>query len=228
MGQLPGCSSCIGHDRRFWYENYDWMTTTALVIAVWSCFTWVEAKDRYTLIATVTGAALGIFYFFQKQMLDESQLFEKLFTGFNERYGKIQPKLGRIHSGHLKDPEELEAVLNEYFNLCAEEYLFYVEGRIHPRTWQAWCHGMLLQLRNPVIGGHWVKLVKPESHYGITREEIEAGTDPYRDEPPFIRDFNRLKRSIFAPEPQVPEVRPAHLGGDAEARMVGTSVRGGS
>jgi hypothetical protein len=190
--------------RRFWYENYYWMTTSALMMAILASIRWVDARDRYTLIATVTGAALGIFYFFQKQMLDESQLFEKLFTGFNERYGKIQSKLSHIHGGHLEDSEEVETVLNEYFNLCAEEYLFYVEGRIHPRAWQAWCHGMLLQLKNPLIHEYWGKLVKSQSHYGITLEEIEAGTDPYRDEPQFIRDFNRLKRSIFTPETSRP------------------------
>ena len=85
---------------------------------------------------------MGVFYFVQKQKLEESQLFDRLFTRFNERYATLHPALQLAMREEGVLPQSSRDTLSAYFNLCAEEYLFYVEGRILPCVWQSWCRGM--------------------------------------------------------------------------------------
>jgi hypothetical protein len=67
---------------------------------------------------------------------------------------------------------ELDA-LNDYFNLCSEEYLYYLKGFIYPEVWKAWCNGMEYFLQDKRIGDCWVKEEKnAASYYGLTRSEI--------------------------------------------------------
>jgi hypothetical protein len=54
--------------------------------------------------------------------------------------------------------------LVEYFNLCAEEYLFFKEGYIHPEAWQSWCRGMVYYLQDDGIRGAWNEEMTSDSY----------------------------------------------------------------
>lgn len=161
--------------RQFWFGNYWWLTPVASVGAIAIILAMASEESRLSLIASVIGGAFGVLYFIQKQMLDETQLFERLFSQFNKRYADLNDKLQDIRAGRMADEQKARKVLDDYFNLCAEEYLFYSEGRIHPAAWQSWCRGMIDHFTHESIIGHWNREVKSGSYYGLTLETIQKG-----------------------------------------------------
>jgi hypothetical protein len=84
-------------------------------------------------------------------------------------------RLEDICTGNSVDGTELKKALMDYFNLCAEEYLFFKEGYIHPQVWQSWCRGMLYYLRNSRIRQVWNEEMISDSYYGLTLLVIEQG-----------------------------------------------------
>lgn len=118
------------------------------------------------------GSVLGYFYFVQRQRLSEAQLFKDLFSEFNERYDEMNDDLAAALDAESLDPG-LKKRLVDYFNLCAEEFLYYQRGYIYPEVWQAWCRGMLQYLRGRAVRALWDAETGTGSYYGLTMEEIE-------------------------------------------------------
>jgi hypothetical protein len=160
--------------KRFIFRNYWWIaiagSAIATVVVVQS-----KVQDRTGLIGTTVGAALGFCYFAQKQKLDELRLFSELFASFNQRYSGMNQKLEDIHSGTQLSNLDLRNTLVVYFNLCAEEYLFYEEGFIHRAAWRSWCLGMKYYLDDKRIRKIWDDEVGQDSYYGLTLDVIHAG-----------------------------------------------------
>jgi hypothetical protein len=57
--------------------------------------------------------------------------------------------------------------LYKYFNLCAEEYLYYTKGYIYPEVWSAWWNGMIVFCRNPRIRRIWSDELNTNAYYGF-------------------------------------------------------------
>ena len=79
--------------------------------------------------------------------MGQDRLSKELFMEFNKRYDNINHRLYRIEKKckSLKDLEnesKLESKLNDFFNLCAEEYYWCKKGRIDEFIWHAWSDGM--------------------------------------------------------------------------------------
>jgi len=118
-------------------------------------------------------AVFSVIFLTQKQKLEETRLFSELFTGFNKRYDDLNERIATIKSQKPPCQDEIDKILTDYFNLCAEEYLFYKEGRILDSVWGAWCRGMKEHLRNNNIQGYWEKAQKENSYYGLSTVVIE-------------------------------------------------------
>jgi|ERR1700722_2782163 hypothetical protein len=161
-------------DKRFVFRNYWWIAATVAMIAI-VVIVASGSPGRESLIASTLAAALGFCYFVQKQKLDELRLFKDLFTDFNRRYDEMNDKLESIRSGNGRGGAEVRNTLVEYFNLCAEEYLFFKEGYIHPEAWQSWCRGMVCYLQDDGIRGAWNEEMTLGSYYDLTLRAIEQG-----------------------------------------------------
>ena len=103
----------------------------------------------------------------QKQKLEETKLLKDLFTEFNEIYSRLDEKLNEICR---KDPSEQlkkeeKDVLYEYFNLCAEEFLFHEKGYIPPEVWKSWTNGMKIFFANQRICALWNEDSETDSYY---------------------------------------------------------------
>jgi hypothetical protein len=159
-------------DKHFVFRNYWWIASAVAVAAI-VVIVASGAPGRDSLIATTLGTALGFCYFVQKQKLDELRLFKELFTDFNRRYDTLNAKLEAIRSGNGRIDPELRNILVDYFNLCAEEYLFFKEGYIHREVWSSWCRGMVYYLRDDRIRQVWNAEMVSDSHYGLTLNTIE-------------------------------------------------------
>lgn len=161
-------------DKHFVFRHYWWIAGVVAATAIVLILAFVPS-GREGLIATTLGAALGFCYFAQKQKLEELQLFNSLFTRFNERYDAMNDRLEDIRSGSNVDERATRKTLVDYFNLCAEEFLFFDEGYIHPAAWRSWCRGMLHYLNHDSIRRVWDDEVSMDSYYGLTIEDIRDG-----------------------------------------------------
>ena len=94
------------------------------------------------------------------------KLFKELFTEFNEKYARQNDNISDIKSNKKMDLDERNKILDDYFNICAEEYLFYKEGRIHNEVWGSWCRGMKEHLSNGIIKAYWEEAQNENSYYG--------------------------------------------------------------
>jgi hypothetical protein len=163
--------------KRFLFRNY-LRTAFAVAAVAISVVLRYHPPERAALIATTLGASIAFCFSVQKQKLDELRLFNELFSAFNKRYDEMNAKLDEIHNGKEISETELKNTLVDYFNLCAEEYLFFDEGYIHPKVWQSWSSGMLYYLQNERVKRVWKQEAKLDSYYGLTYEFIEKSARP--------------------------------------------------
>ncbi|MGH9855944.1 MAG: hypothetical protein ACREBD_39415 [Blastocatellia bacterium] len=129
-----------------------------------------KGKDEITAYLTVVGSLFTFFYFIQKQQLEELTLFKGLFTDFNKRYDEMNDKVNKIANAEIKRPltPEEKDILDDYFNLCSEEYLFHRKGYIYDEVWVAWSNGMRFFLNKDVrIREYWLTEKETNSYYGL-------------------------------------------------------------
>jgi hypothetical protein len=143
----------------------------AAVIAAW----WLlcAAGHRPELLGATLGGVASFAYFIYRQHVDETKLFKALFLEFNARYDALNDDLNAILFGPtegLLSAAEREKLFS-YFNLCAEEYLFYKAGYIDCRVWESWCRGMGVFFKHPRIQALWEQDCKAESYYGFRPPE---------------------------------------------------------
>jgi hypothetical protein len=161
-------------NRQFIFRHYWKLALIGLAVSVAFVLRFAPT-DRFTLIGFVATAALGFCYFIQQQKLAETTLFKQLFTEFNHRYDKMNNRLTQIaESKELLDATERREIV-DYFNLCAEEYLFFREGYIHPEAWSSWCAGMLFYFEHEPIKKVWSEEEQTSSYYGLSVSEIRKG-----------------------------------------------------
>jgi 4-amino-4-deoxy-L-arabinose transferase-like glycosyltransferase len=136
------------------------------VVAAWFVFV---AERRPELLLSGIAAIAGFTYFLYRQHLDETRLFKELFVEFNARYDKLSDGLNKVlfgpREGNLSDSER--KLLFSYFNLCAEEYIFYQAGYIDHHVWQSWQRGMRVFFEHPRISCLWASECQADSYYGF-------------------------------------------------------------
>lgn len=161
-------------NKRLIFKHYWWIALIGTVIGIILILRFAPT-DKATLIVSLVAAALGFCYFSQQQKLAETVLFKQLFTEFNQRYDKMNNRLAEIAaSKNPSDPAARQDIV-DYFNLCAEEYLFFCEGYIHPEVWHSWCNGMLWYLKREQFKAVWAEEIQTNSYYGLSVDEIEKG-----------------------------------------------------
>lgn len=127
------------------------------------------------LLVPVTGAVAGFVYFLYSQQLQQTRLFVDLFREFNQRYDGLNDKLNVI-AAQGPSPifsAEQKQVLFDYFNLCAEEWMYFRAGYIDPEAWEAWRRGMKFFLSSPDIRKLWMEELKGGSYYGFSIHVVE-------------------------------------------------------
>ena len=152
---------------KFWvFRNYWWVLLSLIVIV--SMYAFFNDKDPKIYIPLI-GVLLSFFYFLQKQRLEEMKLFRDIFESCNKRYDLLNEKLDKIYNSDKRElePEEVQTII-DYFNLCAEEYLYYSQGYVLPEVWDAWFNGMQWYLKDKKIFKLWEKEKQTDSYYGLS------------------------------------------------------------
>jgi hypothetical protein len=161
--------------RVFLFRHYWWLTPLFAALAGWAVVAYSRPENVPGNLVALCAAALGVVYFVQKRKVDDLQIFERLFVKFNERYAAMHSDLQRVATARDEDVCGDRVVLDAYFNLCAEEYLFFQQGRILPCVWRAWCRGMVAFLQNRRVWSYWQAEEGQDSHYELTLRAIYEG-----------------------------------------------------
>ena len=122
------------------------------------------------LLLSFIGSVAAFVHFLYSQHNSNTDRFIKLFQEFNTRFDKLNDQLNCIHSSSIMpiaDERDLQA-LYDYFNLCAEEYMFFKSGYIDQEVWNSWLAGMRFFAENSEIRRIWQREVDQGSYYGFS------------------------------------------------------------
>lgn len=116
-----------------------------------------------SIILGFFASGIAIYFSRKSKRMEEHRFMKELFRDFNSRYNDLNNSLIKIKSLDpeikvidLKKDVELYNDLNDYFNLCAEEYFWYKEKRISEKIWKSWKAGLDHWYENvPVIRKAW-------------------------------------------------------------------------
>jgi hypothetical protein len=154
------------------FRSYGWLGLMSVVaMLAWSlCHL---QSISWQLVTTWLGGTFIFVSAVQKQKLDEVKMFAELFTDFNRRFEELSSGLSRIWAVSDREitPGERET-LKRYFDLCAEEFLFWDEELIHPEAWKAWKRGMRFYFAHEHIGALWRDELAKCCYYGLTAAEL--------------------------------------------------------
>lgn len=129
-------------------------------------FPLIETKDFSTL-GTLVGGIFAFMYFFYKQHDQDTDVFLSLFWQLNLRYDKLNENLNEIASENDQTTltKKEQEKLCDYFNLCAEQYMYFTAGYIDVRVWESWTSGMFYFYKNPRIKRFWDNEILQNSYY---------------------------------------------------------------
>jgi len=158
-------------------RHYLWVALTLLLLALAAGLI-VNLRDWKGWVALV-GVPFSFLLTVQRQKTEELELFRKLFTEFNARYDSLHDELYAIARGseYMLPSADEEDLLFKYFNLCGEEYLFFIQGYIYPEVWRAWHNGMKTFRKNSRIKKLWDTELDTDSYYGLHFEDQETANE---------------------------------------------------
>lgn len=133
-------------------------------------FLWKGDALSSELALSSLGGIAAFFHFLYTQHDTNTNRFIDLFRDFNARYDKLNEKLNAIYAQRPIEmlwPTEHQ-VLYDYFNLCAEEYLYFKAGYIDKDVWNSWLQGMAHFASNKEIYRIWQSELDQASYYGFS------------------------------------------------------------
>lgn len=161
--------------KHWFFRHYWWLLLVTAGAALLSAIV-ASPRVEWQLVLGIVGSALSGIYFVQKQRLEEMHLFKEIFTECNKRYDGLNERLNAIAAAPedaALSQDELDT-LNDYFNLCAEEFLFFQTGYLLPPVWRAWRNGIMSFMASKRIRQHWERERMTGSYYGLELEKDEA------------------------------------------------------
>src|SRR2546425_12392987 len=127
----------------------------------------VQALQRQELALAWIAGWWTFTHFQHQHSLEKSRFFFELFNRFNERYDAMNDRLQII----AESEEFLEATdrakVVDYFNLCAEEYMFYRRGYIPDDVYRSWRNGMDWYSKKERFVKVWKAERGTQSYYGF-------------------------------------------------------------
>jgi hypothetical protein len=159
------------HQRNY----YPWLFLVLVVATNAAAFLLLPAKLSPELLLSLTGGVAALVHFLYSQHNHNTERFIGLFRDFNSRYDRLNDRLNALlfKDGALMLAADDKQLLYDYFNLCAEEYLYFKSGYVDAEVWQSWLRGMKLFASNPEIRRLWQEELESGSYYGFTLALID-------------------------------------------------------
>jgi hypothetical protein len=177
-------------DRRYLFRHYWWIASLGLFCVILTVLLFATS-NRASLILSAAASCLAFCYFVQQQKLAETKMLKELFTDFNERYDRLNETLIEVCDYSNVEPvrgyqcllkcfqkrqtliDKHYNAINDYFNLCSEEYYFYKAGYIPQDVWDCWEQGMKYFFSNKLVREIWDDEINKglllNSYYGFPK-----------------------------------------------------------
>jgi hypothetical protein len=132
------------------------------------------AHQNSSVLLTVVGGLGALAFYLHRRHAEDARLVKELLADFNERYDKLGTDLQFAvwRNGNFEKETELKFV--RYFNLCAEEWLFWRAGYIYDPVWQAWQNGMRQYSKDKRVMSLWDAEAKTNSYYGFDFRQVAS------------------------------------------------------
>lgn len=136
-----------------------------LVVLLWLILP-EEYRTTHLLAATIS-MVWGVSYFFHRSHADDARFMKELLEYFNRRYDEQNNGLLKLLAKREEfDLDDMLTVI-DYFNLCAEEWVFRKAGYIYDPVWESWLNGMRQFGRDKRVAELWRQERKTNSYYGF-------------------------------------------------------------
>lgn len=132
------------------------------------------AHQNSSVLLTVVGGLAALAFYLHRRHAEDTRLVKELLTEFNDRYDKLGSDLQFALSHRGDFEKEIELKFIRYFNLCAEEWLFWKAGYIYDPVWRAWENGMKQYSKDTRVMSLWDAEAKTNSYYGFDLRGITS------------------------------------------------------
>ncbi|WDZ99610.1 hypothetical protein [Mucilaginibacter sp. SJ] len=125
--------------------------------------------NNYTILIASAGVTATLYLGLVKYWIDSDGMFKSLFIEFNLRFDKLNEELNNVAEGKpLTGEKTSEQIIQDYLNLCAEEYYWFKKGRIPKAVWISWSAGINDYIVLPPIRTFFKnQLPYKDSYYGF-------------------------------------------------------------
>jgi hypothetical protein len=124
------------------------------------------------LVFTWVAGCWAVTHFQHQHHLERSRFFCERFNRFNERYNEMNNRLDLIVNAAGIVTPEARGLIVDYFNLCAEEYVFHQRGYIPDDVWSSWRNGMKWYAAKERVLKVWHEKKQTDSYYGFDLERL--------------------------------------------------------
>ncbi len=154
---------------------YPWLFIALLIIFNLIGFIVLSSRFNADVCLSIIGAVAAFIHFLYSQHNKNTDIFITLFRDFNLRYDLLNNRLNKLFNKDTNTlfSQEERNLLFDYFNLCAEEYLFFEAGYIDKDVWNSWLNGMRFFASNKQILDLWQGELKTNSYYGFSLSFIK-------------------------------------------------------
>lgn len=155
-------SSPLQHRRAVW----PWFVVATTILIMLVPILPMPYRDGGVLLTSVGGLWALAFYLHGRHA-DDAKFMKELLTEFNERYNRINGDLQSAlwREGPFTEQAKLKFI--DYFNLCAEEWLFRKTGYIYDPVWNSWQNGMKQYGKDQRVKDLWLSERGSDSYYGF-------------------------------------------------------------
>lgn len=144
-------------------------TLLFLLVALFKLFNLIPIELMFGLLGSIATLYFGL----MKYEIENDRIFMELFKNFNSKYkteyNDLFEKLKQNKNEKISENES--SLIIDYFNLCAEEYLWFSKKRLPKDVWKAWKAGMMENLEIEQIKQVYFDEIKSErgrkSYYGL-------------------------------------------------------------
>lgn len=150
-----------------------WLSSIAGAVLVLIVYLLVPSDHRSSgVLLTVVGGIGALAFYLHRRHTEDTRLVKELLADFNERYDKMGTDLQFSLSSRGDFEKETQLRFVRYFNLCAEEWLFWRAGYIHDPVWRAWRNGMKQYANDIRVMAIWDEEAKNDSYYGFDFKRV--------------------------------------------------------
>ena len=130
-------------------------------------YVFVPSMRKQELALAWVAGCWAFTHFQHQHTLEANKFFFELFNRFNQRYDGMNNALQLIADGDGPLTAEERACVVDYFNLCAEEHMFYARGYIPEDVYRSWRAGMNYYASKDRFMRIWEQERDTRSYYGF-------------------------------------------------------------